>query len=706
MSRRPSLLVLLGSVALLLTVATTSRAADGPSASPDPALHTSPAATDGPDPSLAGQAFGRLTRTWSWTLERADEAARIEVASGSAMVRSRLIVRHGPATETDVALEGSFVLANPGGTSLDVVEASVSLPGDQRCGDADDASFTVGAGRSVERRFHCDGVSPDASMVSVEVTWAASEGRPAGTARLRVPVEWQVTRVDACVDLADQRDPSVARRWCVGEQSAPVTAALELRGEAATCVHREDRATIVAADSGVVTDAVGSFEICTGADPEVAVTADASSRREWRWSIDKSVDHDRIEVAPGASAEVASTIVVDARPVDVERAVAGTISVHNPSDWQALRVSVAGGLDGSGCEVAGGEDLVVGPAASEVVPYRCVGGTEAAANQETVVTVLGGRVPSGWVVVRTPVATAVPSVETDRCATLIDPRYEPADLGPICVADGLPRTITYRAELPAAAGRCTDVPNTATLAAQDTGTAVSDTAQVTVCGLAAPAIDVSTEPAFLREHRWRLDKAVEHIETRPAGSTATVHWSVTATQIGSVDRSWSLRGRVAIANPTHWAPVAVTVDATVDDGGVCAVDGGPTLVVEPGAAVDRVVRCRYADAPDARDGRLTVTVTPADARLLPVIVGAAHAWTRPTVVVGDRITVTDTFEGTTWTLGHLVAEPAPALTVKTDRYSRVVRLPAAGCTTHTNVARIEELDVVARRTVRLCAPGG
>src|SRR5207245_1774674 len=70
----------------------------------------------------------------------------------------------------------------------------------------------------------------------------------------------------------------------------------------------------------------------------------------------------------------------------------------------------------------------------------------------------------------------------------------------------------------------------------------------------------------------------------------------------------------------------------------------------------------------------------------------------------EAITVTDTFNGVTTTLGTLTATDGAPFTASTYLYSHTVTMPAIDCLTYTNTAKIVETGQSASQTVKVCGP--
>ncbi len=117
--------------------------------------------------------------------------------------------------------------------------------------------------------------------------------------------------------------------------------------------------------------------------------------------------------------------------------------------------------------------------------------------------------------------------------------------------------------------------------------------------------------------------------------------------------------------------------------------------------------CTYASAPSSSAGTNTGTASwdkVAYATPHGSATGmAALAFGSPTTTVNKTITVTDTFNGITNTLGTVAGSDTLPLS-QTFHYARTVNVPAFNCLSYPNTATIVETGQSAGKTVTVCGP--
>jgi len=155
------------------------------------------------------------------------------------------------------------------------------------------------------------------------------------------------------------------------------------------------------------------------------------------------------------------------------------------------------------------------------------------------------------------------------------------------------------------------------------------------------------------------------------------------------------------------------VTDTVDNGGTCAVTGGTSISIPAGGSKTLSYSCTWVSQPSSYNGTNTATATwDASANYTPTgsASGTANfafdtgAAGNPTNI-NKTVTVTDTFNGgSPVTLGTLTAVTTTPYTTKTYTYTQTVPVPAAGCKSYGNTARIVETGQTFSVTVQVCKP--
>ncbi len=248
-------------------------------------------------------------------------------------------------------------------------------------------------------------------------------------------------------------------------------------------------------DTGLVVpgqNGISHIAFCYDLELQVSKTADPSFDRDWTWGIQKSADQSELTLAEGQVFTVNYTVTVSATKVDDNFAVAGTITIHNPTTTAATISSVSdvvtpgnipGVVDcGVGVTIPG---YVLAAGGTLECDYSADGllGTETL-NTATVTTSTGPEGGSGTATIDW--STAVVT-ETDECVDVTDDNFaSPGTLGTVCAGDS-DKTFNYSLDF--GTGSDNDVvlecgenthTNTATFVTNDNGETDSDTWTVNV----------------------------------------------------------------------------------------------------------------------------------------------------------------------------------------------------------------------------------
>src|SRR5262249_48882621 len=161
--------------------------------------------------------------------------------------------------------------------------------------------------------------------------------------------------------------------------------------------------------------------------------------------------------------------------------------------------------------------------------------------------------------------------------------------------------------------------------------------------------------------------------------------TVQAAETGFTDSAWQVTGTITVTNPNDWESIVVNDADAVDNGGSCTVNGGTSVTVLAAKSASGTDVCTVASG---ASGENTATATwDAAAAFTPdgsASGQASFAFTTPTTRVNQTITVTDTFNNVTTTLGTLTATDGQPYASKTYTYSRTISVPQFGCVSYTN----------------------
>lgn len=195
---------------------------------------------------------------------------------------------------------------------------------------------------------------------------------------------------------------------------------------------------------------------------------------------------------------------------------------------------------------------------------------------------------------------------------------------------------------------------------------------------------------YSRRYGWTVDKNVDKTSVKGMSSgTATFNYTVDVSHDAGTDGSFVVAGTITVENFNAFDVAGVTITDAIDDpNATCVVQNGTNLTIAAnGGGVTRSYTCTYSAPPASMSETNTATASwpssyslPTDSATFVVPFSFPSA---PSTVVDECVTVTDTFDGVTTTLGTVcIADPNPM------RYSypRSVPIPAHGCVSHANSA--------------------
>ena len=259
------------------------------------------------------------------------------------------------------------------------------------------------------------------------------------------------------------------------------------------------------------------------------------------------------------------------------------------------------------------------------------------------------------------------------------------------------------------AGTCTSHANTARLTV-DQLVLDSATRTVEVCVGAGLTVANTAEPSVTRTFGWGISKSADETsQTVAPGEAATFNYSVQLTHDDGSD-GWRTTGTIDVFNPNDWEPITADVTDAADNGGDCAVTGGPTVTILRGGHVELPYTCTYVSPPSPLAGTNTATAT-WEPTAFATKEGSAPAGaavdfgTADTTIVDGSVVVTDTLAGSLGTVSSSDPNPPPFT------YKHVFSGdPAGTCTSHLNTAAFTT-DTTGTtgsddRTVTVCVTGG
>jgi hypothetical protein len=673
------------------------------------------------DLTVTKDAVPSFSRQYGWDVTKSVDSNTANIpAGGTATFTYTVSVTHDNGTDGNWKVSGTITVSNPNAASVDVSSIADTVDNGGTCTVDTSGGLTVPGPGVKTYPYECiygpAGPSPLAGTNTVTVSWDdqtlsdgsvlagnSASGSAAFDFGTAVP-----TIVDGSVDVSDTFGGSLGSVLYTDPSPTTFTYPHDFTGDpAGTCTKHDNTATI-SIDNSPIDSASQSVTVCVGADLTVSKTANATLTRTYKWLIDKSVDQTQINIASGGTATFNYGVKVTPDGyVDSSWALSGTITLTNPNDFEAITVtSLSDTLDvGGTCTVDPG--LYVVPASGSLaVGYSCT--TDGTTTKNTATAAwdnVAASTPTGTASGDAPVSFVVKD-EVNKTITVVDDKTDPLNpvtLGTWVWADG-EHTFTYSLDKQGVGGTCTNYTNVATIS--ETGQ--SDSQKVTVCVGADLTVGKTATPSFKRAYTWAIGKAVDKtLVEQIGGGTATFNYTVNASQTGFTDSDWAVNGTITVSNPNDWEDITVNVSDLIDNGGTCVVTGGSNLLVPKSSSATATYTCTYASAPPAAFTNTATAAWNNAAFFTPTgsaSGSAAGAFGAPTTTVNKTITVTDTFNSITTTLGTLTGTDATPFASATYTYSHIVNVPAHNCVKYTNTAVIVETGQSASQTVEVCGP--
>ncbi len=447
---------------------------------------------------------------------------------------------------------------------------------------------------------------------------------------------------------------------------------------------------------------------CPGGNPQgnplgITKTAHATFTTTYPWTIEKTAATDQVRTAGGAAGSVDWTVsVTKLAGIDDDWLVTGDITVTNTNTFDVSGVDITDAISdaNSTCVVTAGTGLTVPATGGTVVrAYSCSYSAAPAILTETnlasVTWPTTGELLAG---------SADFAVDFTFAQTKVNDAIDVTDTNGNSWHFTGSDSVTYTGTVTGEAGTCTGNPNTATI----TQTGQSSSATVVDCQGADLTVSKTVTPAFKRTYNWNISKAVDKTRVEQIGGTATFNYTVTASETGFTDSDWVVAGKITVSNPNDWE--AITADVTdAVPGGDCTVAGGSSVTIAKSSSVELAYSCTFAAQPDYNTDLKNIATATWVAAAASTPTGSASGnatfqFTDPTSTVHKTVTITDTFNGTTTTLGTLTATDATPFASATYTYSHTVNVPTWNCVRYSNTARIVETGQTAGQTVTVCGP--
>jgi len=453
----------------------------------------------------------------------------------------------------------------------------------------------------------------------------------------------------------------------------------------------------------------------------VTKTAAPEFSRTFTWGISKSVDNSEIDIADGGLAKFNYAVeVTHDVGTDSGWQVTGTITVTNPNVAAVSNVNVADSINDANaiCVVTDGLGATIPASGSSNFPYTCTYSAAPTTSSKNTATATwleqqlsnGATLYGGSASGTADFAFTTPTTIVDGSVTVTDTLDgTTTTLGTVSHTDPSPTWFTYSHEFSGVGGTCTNYDNTAAFTTDTTGKTGSASQSVKVCVGVDLKVSKTATPYFTRTYLWSISKSVDRTLVEQIGGTATFNYQVIVAQTGFTDSDWYVTGIITVTNPNDWEDIVVDVTDAVSNAGACIVTDGTGVTVPAGQSVDRSYVCTYASQPEygstvtntaTASWDKAIYFTPSDSASGK----ADFVFSDPTTRVNQVITVTDTFDGVTTTLGTLTATNVEPYASATFNYSHTVPVPQWDCLFYTNTAKIVETGQSASQTVEVCGP--
>jgi hypothetical protein len=679
---------------------------------------------------ITKDANGAYNDTYLWSVKKsADQTKIYQAAGGTAHVNYTVEVSHGVSQISDVTVTGTISVFNGNvDDSFNTVPVTADSVKDQ-LSNGTVCDVTGGAGPNIvlttfetDFAYTCDlgSTLPSSSIDNTAtVNWSdqtLSTGDPltGGTANFTFSgVQFTGTEIDTCVDVTDTNVTGSLGTVCVTDPNpTDLTYSLDLPGVAGTCTDYPNTATVTTNDTGATATDDATVTVCDASDLTVSKVVTPGYTRTYKWSITKNVDKSSQNIAPDGTATFNYTVDVshDAG-TDTAFSATGTISVHNPNDFESITADVTDSIDNGGvCTVTNGTGVVIAAGATVQRSYSCTFGSNPGAGTNT------GTATWDKTAAHTPSASASgtadytfgnPTTLVDDTVTVSDSLY--GTLGTVSVGtDPNPKEFTYQLQFKGdPPGTCTNHNNTATFTTNTNGATGSAGQTVTVCVGADLVVTKVATPSFDRKYKWTIGKSVDKTIVKQIGGSATFNYTVTVSHDSGTDGNWQVNGTISVKNPNDWEPITANISDAIDNGGTCTVTNGTGVAIAAGATVTRNYSCTYTSAPSpaafTNTGKASWDATAASTKDSSATgTATGNFGTTTPNLIDECITVTDTYAGTLGTICVGGANP------KAYTYSRTIPIPANGCLTYNNTAKFTTNDTGATgsadKSVQVCGP--
>ena len=573
-------------------------------------------------------AGGTYDRTYKWLIDKDVDQTEVDIDGGDHTFNYTVTATPNGYVDGGWTMQGAITVGNPNTfktMTVDITDVP-SVGGGATCTVTDGEDVVIGKATLVDgkvvpaaetRDYSCTFTSEPSYVGGTNTARATWDGGSASSVPTAVPFTLDDETDKTVTVYDDKTQPGQAFLLGTASWDQPAQEfayGVTKTGVAGECTTYDNTAVID--ETGQ--EASASATLCVQSPLQVTKTVEASYDRTYLWTIQKSADRTRVEVAEGDTAKFTYTVKVD--PTTYEDSgweMGGTISVTNPNSAAvgAVTADITDLTDvGATCAVAGGEDVVIEPGEKVDLTYSCTFDEDGPSDYEGINTATATWTGNGGT--RTATGSADVDFALDQSIdedidvydTLDDATVagagSPERLGGANWFDGA-REFTYSRNLPGVAGTCVDHDNVARI--QQTGQTADET--VTVCSEEALELEKTVTATFERTYHWQLDKVAAQLDDVEVteGDTATFDYTVKATPVvpddGEYDdHDFAMSGTITVTNPNDYEGGSITADVTdvpdVGDGVTCDVVDGDDVTIPADDSVTLDYECTITGRPD------------------------------------------------------------------------------------------------------------
>lgn len=612
----------------------------------------------------------------SWVTDTTGAAPLVkEVASDAADADTlyyRVNVTEGARTPSDYVVDGSVYVTNPddnvGAMTVDLTD---SVPGDASCTFPGGASVSVPAdGVAHAYAYTCDlGDTPAPGDIAglqtntATVTWDRSDypqvpgdltnvGGP--TRHVDATADYNfasavVTEVNKTVTVTDNQhtfDPAWTITWNsangTSNTSGVYTQTLVVDPGSCSSVFA-NTATItgngvagVGGDDEILGSDSEYGKVCEGADLTITRLDAETLVRTYPWSIEKSTTTPKVIADEQGNATADYTVIVTAGDgVDSAWSISGTITVHNPNDWQAVDVtSLPVSYTGGGTCHVDGETFPVSVPASGSHPFAYSCDIVAQPDYDgTINATVNWGASANTPTTQATDGLAITEADWDKTlvndtVTVVDDNATPGDTSddtewPLTWSDVYDEEdpdhqtmLTYSIDLEVPdGGTCADETNTVKILGDGDTELDADqdqennSAVVKVCNPLGLSVTKDATGDFTRTYNWSIEKFINGDQTSQEvhvdSYAHTFDYKVVVTPGEAVDSDWVVSGTITVTNdnvsedidPIQLTDVTDLPDVGADAACTYTPPGTFPIAIDSGDHVDVGYECTFEDQP-------------------------------------------------------------------------------------------------------------